>query len=463
MVPSSSKNHNWHHRRSFHLWHDGPRAVTAEILFVVDDLLYARPMSRGKPCSIAFLLALGALSIGACKRSAPEATKEPPPAVSSVPQAIASSLAQAPAASSSSAPVAPPKPSSSGPTELSAAEKALASAYLAALGRGRRLTRAKTWQEAIQSFDEALRLRPHDGTALAERGYAKLLAKDYEGARVDLNEAQDRAGAPEIIAQVWYNLGILEKETGNEVIGDDWIERAKVLRAHVRSDKSASANTRCPLQIDRPKTQGIVIAGWNALRKALDDDYQKRFSEPLTWKSSSNASAEEIRQELTHATEDGKRVWLLQVSGESGNMTWHVVGALPDGKLVLFAGIANSYQGRCSMGTQSAGLSMEGVPHVMLEEVESVYGMLCELKNGEYAACKGEEGENPVQSFCGYGTVTLSALFFDIEAKKQTLSISQTKPDKDGGPHAWDVSLVVQNDGVLLTGAGCGGKESFTK
>lgn len=445
------------------LWHDGPRAITAEILFVVNDLLYARPMSHGKPCSIAFVLACCALSVGACKRSTPDATKEPLPALSAAPQATASVLAQGPAASSSSAPVAPPKPSSSGSTELSSAEKAQASAYLGALGRGRRLTRAKTWQEAIQSFDEALKIRPHDGTALAERGYAKLLAKDYEGARADLNEAQDRAGAPEIIAQVWYNLGILEKETGNEVIGDDWIERAKVLRAHARADKSPSASTRCPLQIDRPKTQGKVIAGWNALRKALDDDYQKRFSEPLTWKSPSNASDEAIRQELTGATEDRKNVWLLRVSGESGNMTWHVVGALPDGKLVFFGGIANSYQGRCSMGTQSAELSMEGVPHVMLEDVASEYGMLCETQSGEYKACKGEEGENPVQSFCGYGTVTLSALFFDIDAKKQTLSISQTKPDKDGGPHAWDVSLVVQNDGVLLTGAGCGGKEPFTK
>lgn len=93
--------------------------------------------------------------------------------------------------------------------------------YVQALADGRRATQAKKWAEARVAFDRALAERKDDPRALAERGYAYLLAGDLEAASADLERAL-RSGTLDrkLEAAVQFNRGlVLEKQgKGDEAI-----------------------------------------------------------------------------------------------------------------------------------------------------------------------------------------------------------------------------------------------------
>src|SRR5581483_4022016 len=55
--------------------------------------------------------------------------------------------------------------------------------------RGRSLTEAGKYQEAIAELSEAIRLKPDFARAYNARGYAYLLKRDYQHAQDDFNEA----------------------------------------------------------------------------------------------------------------------------------------------------------------------------------------------------------------------------------------------------------------------------------
>lgn len=83
-------------------------------------------------------------------------------------------------------------------------------AYATALAGGRKSTTAKKYDEAIQSFSDALSAVPDDPRALAERGYARLLAGDADHAKDDLEHARavDAPTDKKLLAQIEYNLGL---------------------------------------------------------------------------------------------------------------------------------------------------------------------------------------------------------------------------------------------------------------
>jgi hypothetical protein len=96
--------------------------------------------------------------------------------------------------------------------KVSAKEQRDLASYASALAAGRAATVAKRWDAAERAFTEALSFRSLDSRALAERGYARLLANKPNEAERDLTDALDHgAGDRTVAGQVWFNLGLVRE------------------------------------------------------------------------------------------------------------------------------------------------------------------------------------------------------------------------------------------------------------
>jgi hypothetical protein len=84
------------------------------------------------------------------------------------------------------------------------------------LDEGRRLTRSRDYAAAITTLDAAIELDPALARAWSERGYAKLLAGDLPGARIDLEAALPLDQGAAYRAAVHYNLGQVAERSGDE-------------------------------------------------------------------------------------------------------------------------------------------------------------------------------------------------------------------------------------------------------
>jgi tetratricopeptide (TPR) repeat protein len=89
--------------------------------------------------------------------------------------------------------------------DLSSAVAINASAWQAYNGLGLIANKRGDHSAAIAHYDMALGINPDAGPVLNNRGYAKMLAYDYIGARTDLSRAARDLG----YRQAWINLGAL--------------------------------------------------------------------------------------------------------------------------------------------------------------------------------------------------------------------------------------------------------------
>lgn len=105
-------------------------------------------------------------------------------------------------------PPPPPAKHAYGPAERSA--------YARGLAEGRKLTVEKDYAGAVAAFTCALGAIPGDGRALAERGYARLLAQDLDLAMDDFASslAAIAADDKELRAQVEFNIGLVYEQRG---------------------------------------------------------------------------------------------------------------------------------------------------------------------------------------------------------------------------------------------------------
>ncbi|HEY8080209.1 MAG TPA: hypothetical protein VIF62_39035, partial [Labilithrix sp.] len=118
---------------------------------------------------------------------------------------------------------APPKPSArqslsdGAPQPATKVEIRNRREYLLALEKGRKATQGKDWTNAIGAFDEAIKADRHDARAYAERGYVHLLAgDDLVAASADFDHASALTKDPALLAQIWFNRGLLDEKSGDE-------------------------------------------------------------------------------------------------------------------------------------------------------------------------------------------------------------------------------------------------------
>lgn len=162
---------------------------------------------------------------------------------------------------------APPAPDTG--SAMTVDERAAARIYVAALGEGRKATRAKRYDAARAAFDRALVARPDDARAYAERGYASLLAGALDAASSDLSRALRGGLDTELEASVQYNRGLLFEKRGAP---------EQALRAFAAADQLRSTPARRAKSAGRPACAADVPDGimdvtiyddWEALRDAI--------------------------------------------------------------------------------------------------------------------------------------------------------------------------------------------------
>ncbi len=134
--------------------------------------------------------------------------------------------------------------------------------FLHALARGRAATTRKDFPAALAAFDEALGKVPREPRALAERGYAKLLAGDVYGAGMDLRAARGRTTDEALSAQIWWNLGLWGEKAGNAAFAHEAFAHAYALRpSRAGRAKLGDAGT-CAATLDRERVKLEHHATW---------------------------------------------------------------------------------------------------------------------------------------------------------------------------------------------------------
>ena len=144
-------------------------------------------------------------------------------------------------------------------------------AYVHAIARGRKATLAKNWPEAIAAFDEALANKPRDARALAEKGYAELLAKNFHAALRDLWDASATNDA-KLGAQVWFNLGLVDEamKKDDDALIAFWF--ANQLAPSKAAAAKIAGRAVCPVQVSRDRVAAVRGKSWLDVASALYKD-----------------------------------------------------------------------------------------------------------------------------------------------------------------------------------------------
>ncbi len=186
-------------------------------------------MTRALVGSLVFLVALG------CGDAA---APGPGSAARSGSAASSSSTGSAPSgsASASAASSASAKPKAVKPDQ----------AMLKHLAKGRELSKAKKYPEAIAEFDKALALTPNDGRVLSEVGWAALQGKDFERSRTASEKALLSTSEPKIRASILYNLGRVAEEEGKKELAAKRYAESLALRDNAEVEKRLVATGGVP-------------------------------------------------------------------------------------------------------------------------------------------------------------------------------------------------------------------------
>jgi tetratricopeptide (TPR) repeat protein len=100
------------------------------------------------------------------------------------------------------------------------------------LAEGRRLTRDGEFAAAVAAYDAAIALDGKLARAWSERGYARLLAGDLEGAQADLEDALPLDEGASFRAAVQFNLGQVAEKRGDKAAAKTAYEASLALREH---------------------------------------------------------------------------------------------------------------------------------------------------------------------------------------------------------------------------------------
>lgn len=297
--------------------------------------------------------------VAACKDKS-----SPVPAPPLASQAAAASVA--PVASTPAAPTASASAKPSGSAQPSEAEVEALRAYGQALGRGRKLTIQKKYDDAVAAFDKALRALPGDPRALSERGFARLQGGDLDGAEGDFYDAIAREPEAKILSAATYNLALVADKRGNTGLADELKEAARSHRA------PANKRSDCGVQIGR----GKQTATWESKTRAFTTlrevrtamntiaaDRKEPLSPPLP-----TVDEEEI---LEHAIlGDKTSPWVLPI----GDSYSFLAGQRGDYKMAQNAFTPRF--GRCG-STHRSRVEARPYPHVVTSYYDSGYGLVC--------------------------------------------------------------------------------------
>lgn len=98
------------------------------------------------------------------------------------------------------------------------------------LAEGRKATKEKRFSDAIAAFDALLKIDEKHARARSERGFAKLIQGDLDGAERDFDQAIEHAQDDiKVRASSWFNKGLIAEKRGNPVAAKAAFEQAHQL------------------------------------------------------------------------------------------------------------------------------------------------------------------------------------------------------------------------------------------
>ena len=431
-----------------------------------------RPSMRNAFRSEMYLIALTSMLL-ACPAAAPAPASTPAPAPIATPTATPTPAPVTGAKTSPPAPDATPAATPQKMTErpakrvITAADTLAHTQFMAAMQIGRAQTRAKAYTEAIAAFDQALVHQSNHPRALAERGYAKLLAKDLTGARADLELARQRTQDPARLGPIWFNVGLVAEASGNH----EGALRAFALSNEMHPTKAAAARLAgkqvCTAEIDRKPQAGTSFPSW----KALHDHLRADTEEPVISQDS------EIHKRLCRDPRlDAHKVWdlcfynAIEAVGTNSH-GFFLVGQAPDKNLVLFEELNFIETGACQTYGHLTVTPVGELLHARYVEFEMDWERVpLDPSNPEPdpVSCDGEGDEVPPG--CEFECVALSGkvddYILDLTGKQRLLRVRRTtntitpenvKADPDRLPIdiSLPIAVTVSDQGVTLKGGGC--------
>jgi hypothetical protein len=392
------------------------------------------------------------IALVACSKHEPP---PPPPTAGS-----AAATAAKPAAGSAAVAIAAHAGSGSGSgtlavQPLTAEQRTARASYRAAMARGRKATDAKAYADAITAFDDALKARPNEPHALAERGFAKLLAgTDLDAASADFDHAADATRDPKLLGMIWFNRGLADDKLGHaDAALVDYYLANKSFPNKTAAGKVVGKKV-CPLRVAPPAEISadppVDAADWLALDKALDVDT------PEPPKTSAEARA------AIFGSADKVALPAAVVVGSYASKAALVV-ADRAGKLRAVS-VAHAMGGRCSGSVGAEVVSVQGtLVHVRAtEQVGGGTTELCHSGSGDgvVAECTGAEGEEPQGTACDDTGTTVRDVVIDLATGTRLLVAEQAAPaTSDASAVALDdarlVKATLAADGLHLSGLGC--------
>ena len=344
---------------------------------------------------------------------------------------------------------------------LTAEQKVVRATYRLAMRHGRKATDAKAYAEAIAAFDEAVKARPTDPRALAERGFAKLLAgTDLESASADFDHAADQTRDPKILGMIWFNRGLVDDKLGHpDAALVDYFLANKLSPSKAAAGKLAGKQV-CPIRLDSDRELGtaapIDAADWLALGTALPDGFQAD-AHPKT-------SAESHALILNGAKDTGLPTTIIV--GEFNGKNAYLVDKHGKGlRAVLLGGEVG---GRCSgsvdfaiAGVQGDLVHVRGTEQVgggmsdMCVKTSTPHGPDAMVYASDMFVCTGAADEDSMGTACFNGPPTLRDLVIDRSTGKRVI-IAEQEVLGDIGPAAQTtVQAVLAPDGLHLSGLDC--------
>ncbi len=367
------------------------------------------------------------VSLLACNKEKPS----PAPAAASASAEKADKPAEKPASKAK-----PETPKKKEPSKKVEADKL--TTYWKAMNDGRKATLAKKYDDAYAAFDRALVAVPDDARAISERGYAKLLAKDYPGAVADLDRAVARTKDRKLLGQIYYNYGLAAEAKGDAAAAKAAFARSNQYNPTPAAAKKLDGKPACTAIItaEAPAASKKTFGSW----KEAYESARKDFTELAAWSSEASTLGTFCSNKWA------KGASCVAKLGDFPLFEARLYTPTSDGKVVMFE--LAVVGGRCGASIDAKLTSDEGdVAHVSWETRQGISVLVTE-KNGEMVDCT--EKDNECMSACGDDEVTFADLFVAKDKGESMLYVGrEAENDKD------PIQLSVEMPVVKIKGKGC--------
>jgi hypothetical protein len=334
---------------------------------------------------------------------------------------------------------------------LSDDEKKGYGVYIDALGHGREATRKKDAKGAIKAFDEAYAAKPGDARAQGERGYARFLAKDNEGALKDLYAARVRAVSPDVEAQIWMNVGLVEDALHHDEAARYAYTRVQSMRPSSRAGMRLIGQSTCDARIERAVKPGKTYAGWLAAWRGFEAQHVAAWREGAKPKV---ATDDDAQKAICGTSCTGGGPWIVQVGDPEVAAEYAFVAPRDGNKLLVFHHVGDALGGACPW-TDEVTLDPGAPMHVRVKSRPRSLQYLKPDALGELHECESEV--KACSKACIAETWSERDYYFDVDAGSQIffLQVDGRPLGIDPDRYTRTVGVARKPDAIYVRGGGC--------